>query len=145
MEFFDQFEHTIDDKGRMVLPAAYRNAFTEGGYLALVRDYAALFTPEGWERYRRRLELSGQFRPRQMQVLMSYVSPFTPDSQHRIAVNPRLRDKAGLGREVTIVGSSSHAAIYSRDAWAALEAAELGPDPDDGRTLIEKFDALDFL
>ncbi len=144
MEFFDQFEHTIDDKGRMVLPAAYRNAFTEGGYLAYVRDYAALFTAEGWERYRRRLELSGKFKPRQLQVLMSFVSPFTPDSQHRIAVNGRLRDKAGLGREVTIVGSGSHAAIYSRDRWAQIEADALAPD-DDGRTIADKFDELDFL
>jgi MraZ protein len=144
MEFFDQFEHTIDDKGRMVLPAAYRNAFAEGGFLAFLGGYAALFTTDGWEKYRRRLELSGQFSRQQLQVVLSYVSPFVPDSQHRIAVNPRLRNKVGLEREVTIVGSGSHAAIYARDAWAMLEDDAMAPD-EDGRTIADKFNDLDFL
>lgn len=144
MEFFDQFEHTIDDKGRLVLPAAYRAAFAEGGFLALLGDYAAVFTSDGWEKYRRRLELSGAFSRKQLQYVLSFVSPFSPDSQHRISLAARLRDQAGLGREVTIVGSGSHAAIYPRERWSALEAEATAPD-EDGRTLSDKFDALDFL
>lgn len=144
MEFFDQFEHTIDGKGRMVLPSAYRDAFTDGGFLTWLGDYAALFTVEGWERYRRKLELSGSFPRQQLQVVLSFVSPFTPDTQHRIAVNPRLRNQVGLTRDVTIVGSSSHAAIYDRAAWAAIEAAAMGPDQT-GRTIADKFNELDFL
>ena len=144
MEFFDQFEHTIDGKGRLVLPSAYRDAFTDGGFLTWLGDSAALFTVEGWERYRRRLELNGSFTRQQMQVMLSFVSPFIPDSQHRIAVNPRLRTKVGLDREVTIVGSSTHAAIYDRAKWAGVEAAAMGPD-EDGRTIAEKINDLDFL
>jgi MraZ protein len=144
MEFFDQFEHTIDDKGRMVLPAAYRHAFTDGGFLVFLGGSAALFTPDGWEKYRRRLDLSGKFSRRELQVVLSYVSPFQPDSQYRITVNPRLRQKVGLDREVTIVGSGTHLAIYARDAWAAIEADVLEPD-ESGRTLEDKFDGLDFL
>ncbi|CAN5533932.1 division/cell wall cluster transcriptional repressor MraZ [soil metagenome] len=144
MEFFDQFEHTIDDKGRLVLPAAYRNAFVDGGFLALIGNYAGLFTADGWEKYRRRLELSGKFERQQLQVLLSFVSPFTPDSQHRIAINSRLRGKVGLGREVTIVGSGSHAAIYARDVWAAIEEDALAPD-ESGQTIADKFNDLDFL
>jgi len=144
MEFFDQFEHTIDGKGRLVLPSAYRVAFVDGGFLTWLGDYAALFTVDGWEKYRRRLELSGSLPRQQLQVLLSYVSPFTPDSQHRIAVNPRLRGKVGLDREVTIVGSSSHAAIYDRARWAQIEADAMGPDAD-GRTIADKINDLDFL
>lgn len=144
MEFFDQFEHTIDDKGRLVLPAAYREGFVSGGFLTLLGDNAALFTRDGWDKYRRRLELSGDFTRRQLQYLFSYASPFTPDSQHRIVVNARLRARVGLEREVSIVGSGSHAAIYPRSTWAEIEAEATAPDAD-GLTLTDKINALDFL
>jgi MraZ protein len=144
MEFFDQFEHTIDDKGRLVLPAAYREGFVGGGFLTLLGDNAALFTRDGWEKYRRRLELNGNFTRHQLQYLFSFVSPFTPDSQHRIVVGSRLRERVGLEREVSIVGSGSHAAIYPRSRWAAIETEAVAPD-DDGVTLLDKFNSLDFL
>jgi MraZ protein len=144
MEFFDQFEHTIDDKGRMVLPAAYRESFVRGGFVVLLGDSAALFTDEGWEKYRRKLAMSGEFTRRQLQVLYSSASPFVPDAQNRIVLNARVRARAGLGREVVIVGSGSHAAIYPRDAWARIEDEANAPD-DEGRTLADKINSLDFL
>jgi MraZ protein len=144
MEFFDQFEHTIDDKGRLVLPAAYREAFVGGGFLTLLGDNAALFTKDGWDTYRRKLALSGNFTRHQLQFLYGSASPFVPDAQHRIVVNARVRAKAGLGKEVIIVGSGSHAAIYPRDTWAEIEAEVTGPDAE-GLTLTDKINALDFL
>ncbi len=145
MEFFDQFEHTIDDKGRLVLPAAYREGFVGGGFLVLLANTAALFTRDGWEKYRRKLELSGSLTRRDLQHLFASASPFVPDSQHRIAINQRVRGRAGLeGREVTVAGFGSHAAIYSRTAWAEREAIADGPDAD-GRTLAQKIDDLDFV
>ncbi|MEI2699313.1 MAG: hypothetical protein V9E94_13605 [Microthrixaceae bacterium] len=144
MEFFDQFEHTIDDKGRMVLPAAYRAAFVDGGFLAFLGGNAALFTEDGWETYRRKLELSKALTRIEFQYLCGLASPFKPDAQNRIVLNAKIREKAGLGREVTIVGSNSHAAIYPRAEWSRLEATVEAPDAD-GRTLADKINDLDFL
>lgn len=144
MEFFDQFEHTIDTKGRMVLPAAYREGFVTGGFVVLLGGNAALFTRDGWEVYRRKLELSRVLTRAELQYLFSLVSPFVPDSQHRIVLGARLREKAGLGREVTIVGSGSHAAIYPRETWTRMELA-LEAGPSDGPTLADKINSLDFL
>lgn len=144
MEFFGQFEHTIDGKGRLVLPASFRAAFVDGGFVTHLGNCAALFTPDGWEKYRRRLELSGVFSRTQMQYLFSFVSPFTPDAQHRIGLGAKLRETLELGQAVTVVGSGSHAAIYSRAAWAAIEAEATAAD-DSGHTLADKFVELDFL
>jgi len=141
MEFFGQFEHTIDDKGRMVLPSAYRSEFAGGAYVAFVGASAGLFTQDGWERYRRKLELSGNFTRKQMQVLLSLVSPVTPDSQHRVTINAKLREILGLQREVTIVGSGSFAAIYDRSNWSALEIETLSSSAD-GMGLSGAFDGL---
>ena len=144
MDFYDTFEHTIDGKGRLVLPASYRAAFTGGGFVTYLGRYAALFTPSEWEKYRRRLEQSGQFSRDQLQYLFSFVTPFQPDAQNRIGVSQRLREKVGLERDVTIVGSVSHAAIYPRDEWTRVEAAIEAPS-DDGRSIVDKFSELEFL
>jgi MraZ protein len=143
VELYDQFEHTIDGKGRLVLPAPYRPAFAEGGFLVFLGRYAALFSPDEWERYRNRLERSGEFDRELFQYVLSFVTPFQPDSQNRIGIPTRLRQRVGLDREVTIVGSGSHAAIYPRDVWAALEnRVEAAPD---GRTIEDRFASLGFL
>lgn len=144
VEFFDQFEHTIDDKGRLVLPSAYRDAFANGGFVAYLGPSAGLFTRDGWEKYQRRLELSEAFSREELQILRSYASPFRPDSQHRIPIGAKLRGLVGIDRAVTIVGSGSHAAIYARDRWEALETRLLGPD-ESGVTLADKFSNLGFL
>jgi MraZ protein len=143
-QFWDQFEHTIDDKGRMVLPAAYREAFEDGGFLVLLGKNPALFTPDGWEKYRRKLSMTGEFTRQQLQYLYASASPFMPDGQHRIVVNARVRERAGLGREVTIAGSGQFASIFPRDRWAEVETQALAPD-ETGRTLNDKIDDLDFL
>ena len=144
MDFYDTFEHTIDGKGRLVLPASYRPAFTGGGFVTYLGKYAALFTPDEWEKYRRRLEASGQFDREQLQYLFSFVTPFQPDAQNRIGVSQRLRDKVGLERDVTIVGSVTHAALYPREAWSRVEAAIEAP-ADDGTSIVDKFSELEFL
>ena len=143
-EFLGQFEHTIDDKGRLVLPAAYRAALADGGFVSFLGRYPALFTEPGWDKYRRRLEDSGAFSRTQLQYVLSFTSPFRPDSQHRVGLGAKLREVAGLEREVTIVGSGTHAALYPRAAWAAVEVEANAPD-ESGRTLVDKFDSLDFL
>ena len=144
VEFFDQFEHTIDDKGRLVLPSAYRDEFAAGGFVTYLGVSAALFTKDGWEKYQRRLELSGTFSREEMQILRSYASPFRLDSQNRIPIGAKLRSLVGIDRAVTIVGSGSHAAIYARDKWEELEARVFGAD-DSGVTLADKFADLGFL
>lgn len=144
MDFYNQFEHTIDGKGRLVLPSAYRAAFVDGGFLTLLGDNAALFTNDGWEKYRRRLQLEGGLTRDELRVIFGSASPFVPDSQHRIIVGPRVRERVGLDRSATIVGSGTHAAIYPPEVWARIEAQTDRPDAD-GLTLNDKIKNLGFL
>lgn len=144
MEFFDQFEHTIDGKGRLVLPSAYRDAFKEGGYLTFMGASVGLFTPEGWEKHLFRLQSNDVFTRKDISQVLALTSPFTPDGQHRVSISPKLRARVGIDREVTIVGQASHAAIYPRDVWAAREEESLQPD-EGGVSLDEKFDHLEHL
>jgi MraZ protein len=144
VDFYDTFEHTIDGKGRLVLPASFRSAFADGGFVTYLGKYAALFTTDEWQKYRRRLEQSGQFTREQLQYLFSFVTPFQPDAQNRIGISQRLRDKVGLDRDVTIVGSGSHAALYAREAWRVLEES-IEESAEDGTSIVDKFSELEFL
>lgn len=144
MEFFDQFEQKIDDKGRLILPSAFRSAFVDGGFLTYMGHAVGIFTPDGFEKHRRKLGLSPTFTRRDLQQVMALTTPFNPDSQHRISVSPKLRTRVGLDREVTLAGQGSHVAIFPRDVWEANEAASEVPD-ESGLVLADKFDHLDYL
>lgn len=143
-EFLDNFDHTIDAKGRLVLPSAYRHAFTEGGVVTLLGRYAALFTPDGWDRYRRRLMNETSLTRNQKQYMIGFASRFEPDAQHRVPLGRQLRETLGLEKDVTIVGSLSHAAIYPRERWHRL-MSEVQERDDTGLSLNEKVDEFDFL
>jgi MraZ protein len=142
-EFFGHFDHTIDEKGRLVLPAAYRGTLGPGGFITYLGDYAALFTRAGWDLHRQRLRDSGHFSTEEMQYINSLTTPFTPDAQHRVSIPSDLREEVGLAREVTIVGSTDHAAIYARDAWAEVRARMSRPVDTGGVPLRDKFKKVD--
>lgn len=143
-EFLDNFDHTIDAKGRLVLPSAFRDAFTEGGVVTWLGGYAALFTPDGWEKYRRRLMNETNLSRDELQFMIGNSSRFEPDAQHRVPISRKLRDKIGIEREVAVVGSLSHVAIYPRDRWEQVEDDMLGPD-ETGLDLKEKVRGFGFL
>lgn len=144
VEFFDQYEHTIDGKGRLVLPSAYRSEFANGGYLTFMGASVGLFTPEGWEKHRFKLQSSDVFSRKDVSQVLALTSQFVPDAQHRVSLSPKLRARVGLERDVTVVGQGSHAAIYPREVWAAREEESMQPD-DSGIALADKFDHLGYL
>jgi MraZ protein len=144
VDFYEQFEHTIDGKGRLVLPASWRSGFAEGGFLAFLGRNGGLFPPTAWEQYRRRLETSGNFDRDAMAYVLSLVTPFQPDAQNRINVPGRLRQKLGLDRDVTLAGAGSYVALWDRRAWDDLERRVERPT-DEGVSLADRFDSLGFL
>lgn len=144
MAFSGQFDHKIDIKGRMNLPAIYRDDFRDGAVLTFLPLYPAIFTPDDWADYKVKLQDSGVFSRAELQVMYGFAMPFVPDAQNRVVINSKIRNLGNLDELVTIVGSETHLAIYQRDAWAALEAATLAGAPGE-KSLAEKYETLDFV
>lgn len=128
--FLGTFEHGIDEKGRMVLPAKIRAQLGETAILGKLDGCIGLFTPEGWDEvaggFERALEeaQTDEEVARAMKALRRFTADaveVTPDQQGRIVISAKLRAYAGLESEVVTNGVIRRAEIWSRDTWFAEE------------------------
>jgi len=112
----------LDDKGRLVLPAKFREGFASGLVLTKGQDRAIVVWPAAeFASYAERLNEASKSDPRvqaYQRVLFSGASDEIPDRQGRITVPPALREYAGLDRDVVVVGKNTTAEIWDAQAWA---------------------------
>ncbi len=128
--FLGEYEHTLDDKSRLTLPAKFRDAFAGGCVVTRGMDGClVVYTREAWERFVSvRLEGLDPFsrEARQMaRFLFSGATEAEPDRQGRVMIPPVLVGRAKLDREVVIAGVRDHVEIWDRATWRAhLEDVE---------------------
>ncbi len=120
--FLGTFEHAIDDKNRLTLPARFRDAFGPGSVVTRGMDGClSVFTAEGWDEFVRvRLGDLDPFSAEARQLerfLFAGAADAEPDKQGRITLPPALLEHAKLGRDVAVVGVRDHVEIWDRAAW----------------------------
>jgi MraZ protein len=116
------YEHALDDKNRLTLPAKVRQAFADGVFVVRGIDPCLLvYTRSGWERFvAERLEGLNPFsrEARQMSRFVFAGAWETElDRQGRISLTSALIDYAKLGREVVVAGVNDHLEIWEPRAW----------------------------
>jgi MraZ protein len=130
-----EYEHTIDDKNRLTLPAKFRREFEDGCVVTRGLDGCLwAFTPEAWDNYRESIladlhPLSKDGRSMQRH-LFSGASEQTPDKQGRVSIPPALSTHAKLGRDVVVAGVNDHLEIWDRATWKR-ELAEVEGSAED--------------
>ena len=119
MLFVGAFERQLDDKGRLALPATFRNRLGEHCYLAKGQDKCVTVVPsatfeEEAEVMAARVRLGDASR-NQLRALASSAILVTLDKQGRVNVDEQLRDYAGLqlGEPVTVAGSFDRLELWS--------------------------------
>lgn len=121
--FVGTFEHSLDDKGRAVLPSAFRGYLVEGGVVASLGDCIGLWTPEEFKNianeWNSRVK-QGQSTVKLFRMFMASAAEVRPDSQGRISLPQRLRDDAGLGKDLVINGRFDRIEIWGADNWQSL-------------------------
>jgi MraZ protein len=117
-----EYEHTLDDKNRLTLPAKFRQAL--GGGVVVTRGMDGclfVFTRAGWDEFvADRLEGLNTFsrEARQMNRFMFAGATETEvDKQGRIMLSPPLITHASLGKDVVVAGIRDHVEIWDRAAW----------------------------
>jgi MraZ protein len=117
-----EYEHTIDDKNRLTLPARFRQSFAAGVVVARGIDQCLdVYTREGWEStMASRLAGLDPFTRENRQLrraLFSSGSEADVDKQGRVTIPGGLLTKASLARDVVVVGVGDHLEVWDRKAW----------------------------
>jgi len=131
--FLGEYRHTLDPKGRVVLPAEFRAQLADGCVVTKGQERCLYVFPlDRWaEEVERlnRLPRTNSRLPRTNRKVRAYTrSVFagakkeTPDRQGRIMLPERLRDYADLEREAVVVGIADRIEIWNQESWEQLSA-----------------------
>ena len=119
--FLGTYEPKLDDKGRVILPARFREDMEGGIVLTRGQEHCIYaFPAQEFEQMPvelRRAPLSSKQARDYIRVLLSGAYKEVPDKQGRITLPPDLRKYAGLDRELTVIGAGSRAEIWNSQAW----------------------------
>lgn len=119
--FFGRFEHTLDGKGRLILPAKFRVHFDRAGYLSQGSEGClTLLTGEAFDEemavMEQRLAAGGEDR-NLARLWASNSSEVEVDRQGRIAIPAHLRDYAGFGGDVLVNGAIDRIELWDPARW----------------------------
>ena len=120
--FTGEFRHTVDDKGRLAVPARFR-AQLEGGAVVSrwIDGCLAIHTRTGWDALAARVAglpiTDAGARLFQRQIFGGALEAEL-DRQGRVLLPAYLREEAGLREEALVVGARDHAEIWAPDRWA---------------------------
>lgn len=122
MIFAGEYEHRIDPQGRVAIPARFKMEFLDGIVLGRAYDNCVVvYTPEEWERAATDIaqQPSTSSDARKLaRLTFSGAYAGTLDRSGRVVVPLQLREYAGLGEDVVIVGTGRFIEIWSAGAWA---------------------------
>lgn len=119
--FKGEYNHSIDDKGRVILPAKLRENLGERVVISRGLDPCLyVYTVEEWDSFEAKLDnlsLINEKSRKIHQFFMSGAVDCDLDKQGRIVVPPNLRAVLGEGKELTLVGEGRRIEIWNESVW----------------------------
>jgi len=123
--FLGEYEHTIDAKGRLAVPAKFRIQMDRGAVISKGRGTClSVYSMQRWEEKSAELaagKTSEELREFERRIYPS-ANEVELDAQGRMVIPAKLRAYAQLGTEVTVAGVRDHFEIWDRAMWQADEA-----------------------
>jgi MraZ protein len=121
--FMGKYNHTIDAKGRLIIPAKFREQLGEAFVITNGNDGCLnIYTEEDWETFLEKLQLlptsNGDIR-KIRRMLVSQAETVELDKQGRILVPTALRERAGLNKDVVLAGNIDKIEVWDKDRWEA--------------------------
>ncbi|SEA72974.1 division/cell wall cluster transcriptional repressor MraZ [Leifsonia sp. 21MFCrub1.1] len=111
----------LDEKGRIILPAKFRDELASGLVLTRGQEHCVyVFSQREFESLHEKIRqapvTSKQARD-YLRVFLSGASAEVPDKQNRVTIPSALRTYAGLDRDLVVIGAGSRAEIWDAQAW----------------------------
>lgn len=118
--FLGEYEHTLDAKGRLAVPAKFRGHLESGAVLSKgMGRCLSMYTMARWEEKSAALvegKTDEELRDFERRVYPS-ANEVELDGQGRLVIPAKLREYAGLSSEVTVAGVRDHIEIWDRVQW----------------------------
>jgi len=122
--FVNHYEHSLDSKGRVVLPAKYRNSLGDRVYLAPQDNSLALYSEAEFQKVTERLlDLvhQGELDPMTRRGFAANTVEADLDTAGRITIPSRLRAYANLTDEVVVNGALTYIEIWDRATFEQMD------------------------
>jgi MraZ protein len=115
--------HSIDSKGRIVLPARFRQELGETFFIAKgFFDCIQVLSCEEFEKLRANIKaLPAQQALALQYAIIATAMEVTPNAQGRISLTQNLRDIAGLSKEAIVVGMDTRIEIWDKDKFDKMQ------------------------
>jgi MraZ protein len=122
LSFTGEFRHTIDAKGRLIVPSRLRDELTDGRVVLTVwpDGCIALWSGDGWTGLETKLLEQRQMNPKGRAAIRAIAASAHQDDvdrQGRVTIPPHLREAAGIERDVVVTGALDHGEIWSPERW----------------------------
>lgn len=119
--FLGTYEPKLDDKGRLILPAKYRDQLADGLVITRGQEHCLyVFKAEDFMQMQedaRKAPLSNREARNYLRVFLSGAVDQEPDRQGRISVPANLRTYAGLERDLAVIGAGNRVEIWNLESW----------------------------
>ncbi len=125
-----EYQHSIDEKGRLILPSKLRDALADGLVVAKgLESCLFIFSKSEWLRLEdkvRTLPLTKRDARKFSRFLFGGATEEVLDKQGRVLIPEHLREYASFKKDVVVVGVSSRLEVWAKEKWDAYssEAAE---------------------
>ena len=121
MSFMGEYNHSIDAKGRAIVPAKFRELLGDHFIVTKGLDGCLwVFPDEEWESFSeklRSLPVANKDARRFSRFFQAGANEVEPDKMGRILLPQTLRDYAEVDKDIVFVGAGSRVEIWSKDAW----------------------------
>ncbi|MDH5525935.1 MAG: division/cell wall cluster transcriptional repressor MraZ [Nitrospirota bacterium] len=122
--FLGRESNRMDAKGRLAIPAKFREVVGQGARLVVTRKVLdpclEVYSEERWKAFMDQLQALSQVKPEARQyrrLIYSGAEVCSLDRQGRILIPAHLRDYAALGREAVLVGNGDTFEIWDESRW----------------------------
>ena len=117
-----EYDHSLDDKNRLAIPAKFREAFADGIVVTRGLDGCLFaYTRADWQRLvdgrLAQLDLLSEAGRLIMRHFFAGATEAELDKQGRVGIPPALIASAKLGKDVTVAGVYDHLEIWDRQTW----------------------------
>lgn len=114
-----QYEHSIDAKGRINVPARFREDLGERFIVTRGLDgCVAVYSMSEWNAWEEKMKAQPEAKSRNLKrFFFAGASEVEPDKQGRIVIPPHLRKYAGLEKDVIVIGAGDRAEVWNADRW----------------------------